>query len=524
MPESDVIVIGSGMSGVHAAQTLLEHGLSVTMVDGGKRPRTNPDETTRENFEDVRRRDEKQERLFLGDDLSGIPVDGLTGGLGGGQVGGNRAYVVEDADKLLPMKLKNALVIQSVAEGGLGAAWGAACALLTPSELQAMGLPKNMDAHYATIIGRIGVSGPEKRLGIDSPLPSDLHAERALQKYARRRAAFDRKNTSVAQPLSAILTKDKGERKASDLADMDYWADPKKSVYRPQYTLAELKKHPSFRYEADWIAENIEQGSEKTVHAVSMDGKHRTRWSAKAVMLAAGAVNSARIVLKSLDLLDTPVPFVGKPHVFSACLDIGTIGKAGPKRRISLCQLLVTDNRERDGMAAGVAQLYAYRSLLLFRLLESFPLPVPLAMKLLSLWTPSLVIADIRFPGTEDGGTLTLRNDGVHIEANVSNEAKVDRNRSWKKIRSALRMLGLLPLKNMELPEASSSHYAGTLPMAPKNAAPVTADESGELRELPGVYVADAAALRRLPAKPHSLTLMAHAERVARLLAKKLKT
>ncbi len=523
MPESDVIVIGSGMSGVHAAQTLLEHGLSVTMIDGGKRPTTNPDEATTENFEDVRKNDERQERLFLGHDLSGIPVDGLTGGLGGGQVGGNRAYVVEDADKLLPMKLTNALVIQSLAEGGLGAAWGAACALLTPSELSAMGLPKNMDDHYARIIDRIGVSGPEQRLGIDSPLPPDLHAENALKTYARNRKTFDRNGVSVTQPLSAILTKDKAERKASALTDMDYWSDPKKSVYRPQYTLSELKKHPSFRYEANWIVENIEGSDIKTVNAVSLDGKHGSTWSGKAVVLAAGAVGSARIALRSLDLLGTPVPFVGKPHVFSACLDTGSIGRAGSKHRISLCQLLVTDERDVRGMAAGVAQLYSYRSLLLFRLLESLPLPVPVAMKLLSLWTPSLVIADIRFPGTEGGGTLTLRRDGVHIEASVTREAKEERNRSWKKIRGALRMLGLLPLKNMELPEASSSHYAGTLPMAPAGAAPITADESGELRELRGVFVADAAALRRLPAKPHSLTLMAHADRVAMLLARKLK-
>lgn len=523
MPESDVIVIGSGMSGVHAAQTLLEYGLSVTMVDGGKRPTVNPDETTAENFEDVRRSDDHQERIFLGHDLSGIPVDGLTGGLGGGQVGGNRAYVVEDADKLLPMKLTNALVIQSLAEGGLGAAWGAACALLTPSELNAMGLPNDMDAHYARIIGRIGVSGPEKHLGIDTPLPPDLHAKRALEKYNRNRAAFDRKKISVAQPLSAILTKDKGERKASSLTDMDYWSDPKKSVYRPQYTLAELKKHPSFRYEANWIVEKIETNDVRKVHAVSFDKKHTTTWSAKAVVLAAGAVGSARIALRSLHLLDTPIPFVGKPHVFSACLDTGSMGRAGPKHRISLCQLLVTDERDVRGMAAGVAQLYGYRSLLLFRLLESLPLPVPLAMKLLSLWTPSLVIADIRFPGTEHGGTLMLRKDGVHIEANVTSEAKAERNRCWKKIRGALRMLGLVPLKNMALPEASSSHYAGTLPMAPKGSAPVTADENGELREMPGVFIADAAALRRLPAKPHSLTLMAHADRVATLLVKKLK-
>jgi hypothetical protein len=54
------------------------------------------------------------------------PSRGHTGGLGGGQMSGNRAYVTRDTKKECSLKEENCQIIQSLAAGGLGAAWGAA--------------------------------------------------------------------------------------------------------------------------------------------------------------------------------------------------------------------------------------------------------------------------------------------------------------------------------------------------------------------------------------------------------------
>jgi hypothetical protein len=71
------------------------------MIDGGNDAATALAEAPDRNFVDVRKSDANQHRWFLGDDLSGIPVSGLTGGLGGGQVRViDRAWSPDQKEKL----------------------------------------------------------------------------------------------------------------------------------------------------------------------------------------------------------------------------------------------------------------------------------------------------------------------------------------------------------------------------------------------------------------------------------------
>lgn len=525
MQDADVIIIGSGPAGVQAATVLRAIGTSVLMLDGGKQPPCLQDPPD-ENFEDVRRYSKDQTQWFLGHDLSGIPISGLTGGLGGGQVSGNRANVVASTREELPITEENCQVIQSLAEGGLGAAWGAACSVPEPSELQAMGVNVNdMQRHFDAVIDDIGVSGPQVRQGMQPALPPDLHASLALAAYERKRPIFNSRHLSVTQPLSAVLTQDKDSRRASNLADMEYWADPRRSVYRPQYTLEKLRSGSGFTYNGDLIVERIASDTEGcTVYARRMAGGTES-FRAKRVILAAGAIGSARIALQSLELYDRPLPFAAKPHVFSACLHGATLGKTGPKERTSLCQLLILDEQKRQNCRSGCAQLYSYRSLMLFRLLGSQPLAYPEAMRILSMLTPALVIADIRFPAFGENGSVSLAhtNEGnvMRIHCRVPEEERQARNRSWKRLRQGLRMLGMIPLKNMELPEGSASHYGGTLPMQHADRI-LTTDARGKLRGVRHVSVADASVFPILPAVPHTLTLMANARRIAEAVAEDL--
>jgi choline dehydrogenase-like flavoprotein len=48
---------------------------------------------------------------------------------------------------------------------------------------------------------------------------------------------------------------------------------------------------------------------------------------------------------------------------------------------------------------------------------------------------------------------------------------------------------------------------------------PMQTSTSGEVHGLPGVHVVDGSTLPVLPAKSHTLTLMANADRIGRLIA-----
>ncbi len=508
----DAIVIGSGPAGVHAARALLDAGKTVLIVDGGNAAPAILEQSIG-NFEDVRRADPAQWKWFLGEDLSGIPVQGIEGGHGGGMTSGNRSYTTHDAERALPLKTTDAFVVQSLATGGLGAAWGGACAIFDKQTLAAMGIDDPaMDACMTDVIRTIGVSGPGDHPDLQPPLPVDRHASRALLRYEQTPERF---SVTIERPCNAVLSRPLGERSANELNDMDYYTDAGRSMYRPRWTLDELIARGCV-YEPGWIVTRFEETPDGAlVHGRSLATDEMKTWETRTVILAAGAIGSARIAAASMGLTGVAIPLVAKPHGYVACVDSASLGDPGPKERLSLCQLLLVDRvRGPDELPAGAAQIYGYRSLLLFRLLSALPLPVPLAMRLLSLLTPSLVLADVRFPGrATDGHTLTLRPDGtVDVRGNPREWDAHDA--SLQTIKKALRTAGFLPVKTIKGPPGSSSHYAGTIPVSDDPARPLRCDRDGRIHGYERIHVADAAMFRCLPPLPHTLTLMANAYRI----------
>lgn len=512
---------------MHAALPLVEAGLKVMMLHGGVQPNPGQPTPPQENFEDIRTSYPEQWQWFLGQDFSSIPIEGLRGGLGGGMASGNRSYVTRHTEQELPIISGSTQIIQSLAEGGLGAAWGGTCAVLSKTDLATMGLPAaDMPRWYREVCERIGVSGNGE--GMQLPLKLDHHATATLLCYTKRKQWFDKRSISVEQPPSAILTQDLGTRKSTTYSDMDYYADPKRSLYRPEWTLEELRKFANFRDHRGLIANSfIPSEKDVTVHARTMEDHRPCAFQAKHVVLAAGAINSARIALASLSI-SAPIPFLCKPHAFIACLRLAGLRERGPKERISTCQLLVTDHTPNiGGMERSCAQLYSYRSFLLFRLLQSVPLPAPEALLALSCFTQGLVIADIRFPSIRTAAcTLALPdpNQPLGIEVERTPMERQHHNEALRAMKSALFHLRLLPLKTMILPEGSTSHYAGSIPIQTSPQGHLSAAQDGSLHQVPHITVADASVFRALPPLPHTLTIMANARRIGSLLAAKLRS
>lgn len=521
---SDIIVIGSGPSGAHAAVPLVEAGLQVLMLDGGSVPSTTAPDAGGKTFNDIRTSDPEQWKIFLGEDLSAIPVGGLEGGLGGGMVSGNRSYVLRGANEELPLDVRNGLVMESLAKGGLGAVWGAACAFFSAEDLRVMGLPaEEIAKHYDAVSTLIGISGPHTHPNIQAALPLDHHAEKVMKKATKKHKKLDAMHLRIMQPHSAVLTADREGRQASTLTDMDYYSDRGRSIYRPQYTIEDLQTKPNFHYNGGIIVDRLEETPDGVVVFAHRMGDRSTtlRWTARRVIVAAGAVNTARILLRTFDLFDVPVPFIAKPHVYTACLQPSTIGMAGPQRRSSLCQLLVIDEEKTpEGFSAGCAQLYSYRSLLLFRLLGNIPfLPVPETMGLLSMLSAGLVVADIRFPAIAlDGHTLQLHRDTDRIEIICKNDMNDMRRASLKRLHKGMRMTGLLPLKTSRMPPASTSHHGGTVPVEDGRNLPLSVTPDGKVTRAKNIYVADASMFSSIPALPYTLTIMANARRVGEIV------
>lgn len=526
---ADVIVVGSGASAVHAAYPLVQAGRSVIMVDVGHDEEKYRSLIPSLPFADIRRTDPEQHRYFLGDNWEGVPL----GQLGAGpQVTPPRQYVLKDNDILSPKQSASFAALESFALGGLGQAWGAVAFPFLDHELTRCGLPvREMREHYEIVAQRIGINGDHDDLlpwrgplaALQPPLELDHNATRILQRHTRVRARLQQQRTAVGHTILAALSLPLGERGANPYRDMDFWTNPAASVYRPSLTVDELRRHANFHYHHPFLVEEFAEPSSGgvTVQARHLSNDQRIVFTACQLILAAGALGTTRIVLRSLRQYDVPVPFTCNPHTYIPSLHWASLGHPPSNHCTSLAQLTVIHDPTGDREHLVQSQLYSYRSLLLFRLLKESPLAYREGLRVMRALHSAFVIwvvqhEDVPTPAKtcvlrrgEPGGADALE---VNYSLTTAEEKVCEDNETA--LARAFRRLGCWPLKRVHPEHGSSIHYGGQLPFSVEEKPLTTDPVTGRLRGTGAVFIGDGTAFRYLPAKGLTLTLMANANRI----------
>ncbi len=518
MPKFDIAIIGSGLAGLHAASAVVGNKASVIMIDVGFNESATLEQGENVSFEEERRTDPSQHRIFLGDDLSGVSAPNESAGHSGNMTSGRRSYVTRASDKYSPIKTDGAIILQSLARGGLSEAWGAVCGFFDDEECRSVGLPPDeMKESYRAVIKRIGVSGDSSDFDLLPPAFIDENAQSVLQAYNGKRSFFDSSGFKVSRPPLALLTSDFGSRKKTEYRDMDFWDNIGRSVYRGHYTLEALLGEDNFTYADKNLVTRVENYDDHVIVRFSnIENGEESSLEAKVVIVALGAINTTRLLLRSFGLFDKGVPVLIKDNFIIPCVLLNRLGKEPTIRRHSLCQLAVYDEEQ-----SSYSQLYSYNSLLLHKLLPYVPMPKPEALSLLSLFVPSIMLADVRFPSAPNM-LMSLKKasgggDFIDISHFNPEGKKIDRDKQLGRIKKSLIRLGLVPLKTVHNPFGVAAHYAGGVPFGgPVTGQILSANEYGQLHNARRIFIADSATWKVLPAKPPALTIMANADRIGR--------
>ncbi|HTO05251.1 MAG TPA: hypothetical protein VL069_16190, partial [Opitutus sp.] len=529
MPDDvDVIVVGSGPSGAQAAQTLVEQGCTVTLLDVGLESSDDQSLPAGRSFVELRHGDPAQHNYFLGPNFEGVPLRPL---VAAPQVTPPRRHVIGTAAGHVPIEGGHFAAIESHALGGLGSAWGAVSFPYLDLELERSGLvPSQIRPSYERIARRIGICGARDDLTavrgplevLQPPLIRDHNATGVIATYARKRKRLQRQRLYVGDPMLAALSIPQDGRAAHAGHDLDFWANPGDSVYRPEQTIRALQRRANFSYQGGWRVESFAENDRDrvVVTAVSKDGAIHREFRARRLVLAAGALGTTRIVLRSLQAVDRPVPLVCNAHLYVPCIHLRQLGKPHAERCHSLAQLTMIYDPTGDRGHLVQAQMYSYRSLLLFRLLKEAPLPQREALWIMRGLAPSFVVWAIEHEDEPSSQSFCrLRSDGV-LEAVHPTHPDVEqkRRRDESAMMRGMRRLGCWPIRRVHSGPGSSLHYGGQFPPSELES-PLTTDGTGRLRNTRAVHIVDGAALRYLPAKGLTLTLMANADRVALAIA-----
>jgi hypothetical protein len=528
----DVVVVGSGPSGAHAAAACAERGKRVQILDVGI-----DDPATRESipagsFRSLRHGDEQQARYFVGDDIA---PEQLSGVRVGAQLTPPRRFITAESERLAPIASQTFGAMQSLALGGLGAGWGAGTYSYNSAELRAVGLPEiDMQRCYDAVAAAIGISAAaeddtaaelSRYRPTQAPLELDTNAASLFRTYHAKRPAIQSRGLRVGRAPAAILSEPLERagivRNPNPYEDMDFYSDASRSVYRPRYTIEELGAYANVSYRDSVVVRRFvcdESGVD--IHVTHAITGQPSVVRARRLLLAAGALGTSRIVLRSLGLMNRDFPILSNAYTYLPCVNLAMFGRPAQDRRHSLAQLCGVFAEDLGSLDASILSFFSYRSLLLFKLVKEMPMHPALGLATARLLLTSLTIVGVHHPERRTPMKtmrLTGIGDAERLEIAYSTP---DDERAWlarrtSKIRSALRALGCIALGTIAPGNGSSIHYAGALTItADRNDAAGTAD-SGALHRAPAVYVADSANWRYLPAKGLTMSLMANARRVA---------
>ena len=519
----DCLIVGSGPAGVMCAQTLVEAGKKVLLIDAGTNAEVEDPGWTG-NFTDLRETNSNQESLFLGKQMELLNFESDKEF---GQMTPQRQFIMKNTRNALPLSSDKFSLIESLSTGGLGNAWGLGCFTFSDAELLKTKLdPLSIRKAYEVIASRIGISYTADDIlsytaeGLSSLQPGiaiDDNAKAILQRYKKIRKRINRQSFYAGVPALALLTQPKEDRKATDYSNMDFYYNFGSAAYRPSVTIKHLQLFANFAHVRGVLVTRFDERDQY----VQLSGSNVTtnqpvQFRGKKIVLACNVCGTARIVLRSMSRYGERIPLLSNAYSIITSLQWSRLGKMPSKNKTStvqVCLFLDDGNQQAD---VPMASLYSYSSLMLFRLLKKSPLNFRDSLAILKYIHPATVIAGIHHPSSADKNRYAfLDNDGTFniISPEVADQTK-QIDATEKRFARVLRQLGCLPYKKIRPPVGSSAHYGGTLPFSNENA-PLSLSPAGLLGGTRHVYVADASGFHYLPAKGPTLTIMANAHNVA---------
>ncbi len=531
----NIIIVGSGPSGAQAAQTFVESGIEVLMLDVGEKDEKYPNIVPNVPFAVFRQNDKEQYRYLLGDEFEAVPFDDIKTG---SQLTPPRKHIMRNIEKLIPLESDTFFPMESLAYGGLGCGWGGGAFVYSDEELKKAGLNiEKIKEAYQVVGDRIGISGDlnstkKYSLGelknVQPSLKMDNSVEKIYSRYLKNQSKYNQKGVFMGPPPMAMLSQDLGERKKTEYFDNDFYTDILKQTYRPWITINNLKKSLNFIYQAQrLVIRFIEKEDFIEVETKNTITNEIEYFTTKKLILATGAPGTARIVLRSLSDKIQRLPLLSNPYNYIPCIYPAMLGKPLSTLKTSVAQAVIYLDENGRNEDVLVSSIFTYRSLLLYKLIKETPLNFSDGRKMMQYLQSAFVIAGLHFPDSfSESKYYELINDsdsftGDKLKAHYeqTEEEKLSYKRKLKTFKKTLHSFNIYPVKIINPGFGSSIHYAGSVPFSSEEK-PGTLSQNGRIHTTKNVYIADGSGFTYLPAKGITFSIMANAHCVAKEVMK----
>ncbi len=503
-----IYIIGSGLSAMAAATALVARGMCPKILDVGITPaRAATDLKARlgscePEFWDA-------EEVAPARRTGAAAANGIPRKLHFGS-----DFVFQKPDQLIPLGTNCASMFRSFAAGGFSNVWGAVIQPLREVELDDWPIgAKEFPRHYAAISCLIGSSSAP-----------DLHpssqAKALFSDLTVNSDVLNREGISFEYPRLAVRTSDYNGTKGCRYCRFCLFGCPYDSRYTAAGTLSELVRTGHAEYESDVLVRKLTRmDNEIRIEGRSRSGEVRV-FSADKVFVAAGLLESTRIILESLSMYGKPLRISHSDIFTIPLLRYRRSPHIQLERLHTLCQLTAEIEDPSICVRRVHLQFYGYNDL--YRQLLSAkagPLAKPLVPVLEALASRLFVIFGYLHSDVSSSIELRLSrevNPAVTLEGKINPEARricTAVAQKLKRFHACFQGIALQSQLKMDLP-GGGYHSGGTLPMR-RLPEMLETDSWGQLPSLPGIHVVDASVLPTVPASPTAFTVMANAHRIA---------
>jgi choline dehydrogenase-like flavoprotein len=524
-----IVVVGAGVSAAHAALTILERGGDVELWDVGRDEAGYPGG----DFQALKQlRDAIS--FFLGPDLEAL-VPPAAGELLRYPV--SRDFFATAEDPLWSFTSDGFAAHASFAKGGFANGWGANALAFDEDDMREWPVSvSEMDPAYRVAYKRIPVAGPrddDLTPYLTSVYPSQPPLEltnrdrRVLASYEGGKRSLAPLGVRVGRARLAVAT-DSARPDACGYCDRCLWGCPNASIYNPRTsTLAACEARPGFRYLGNRFVLSliVRDGRVTGIRYLDTATDQLREEPCDAVFLAAGALQTGAIFLRTLkasrpDLADRTEGLMDTTVARIPYLQLRSIGQPAETRAFQFNRLIAAVISEGEAWPRYLhVELLHLTSLLYYPLIEHMPFDSKLSKKLFFALRSALGAATFFFPDRIAPGNHQAlvqrpgRWETVELRYRESADKEAHIRRSLAAGRAALRRLGCLPRGVVRSNPGAGIHYAGTVPMG---TGPKCCDPTGRSNLYANLYIADGAAFPSLPSKSITISLAAHATRVAR--------
>jgi choline dehydrogenase-like flavoprotein len=515
-----VAVIGSGLSAIGAIKALRALGIRPTVIDRGERL----DDERAGMAEAMARKPPAEWTAQERRDLSINPNLKSSSAIPRKLVFGSD-YFYGRPGLDAPVESNGNLPPFSYALGGLSAGWGAA--VLPPRACDLADWPvsaQELEKYCAKLLAELPYSARDDGLSLDFPLLSDerealcsSRSERWLLN-ALERASILKKGETVFGQARLLVDASRGARGCrycgQCMSGCVYGA-----IYEAGDEIMAMRKKGEIEYLPGHLVQRlVEEGGKVVVISFNADGEpHRMTFDR--VFLAAGAVNSARLVLDSLGLFGRKTRLLSRGGFVIPMLSLRRVPLDWPNCNTQPGLFMEFKGK---GLEHWVHVQISTENELFLQKLGIGAGPGGLLARIKRFIASHVVLLFVNYHSDHAGcyelwlepakqGERASRLRAVHRKSFPQLKVWLS---SWMRLLSVFARISCFPLFPLAKLNSGAYHVGGTLPMRSRPSGELETDTLGRITAWERVHVVDSATFPSLPGTTIGLLAMSNAYRI----------